>query len=962
MKAILAATYFETEGRDEALGTEYLIGTYTPVFRCNLAPGEIKAALPRRRHYVVAIAGIAALVVLILSAGPLLGATTYDLKADWSDAANPNGVWAYKVGESVLPAVADWVPATAPGAQPAWAFAPSGRGHIPVWFRSKDRWAEIEPGDIVGHTDDPANGTGRGEANVTWTAPAAGTVDISVAVWYGGNPNRSGVWMLQYNAATLSSGTLAQGSPYTRSRPAIYLRSGLAVRQGDVLRLLWVRSSGSGPMLGVDWRVTLDSDARPATETRNLTLSFTDPPADQTGRIDITNMTMSFDSSNGNYEIVLTADPNRPFAGQFRVDINLYNPDAPAAASLFSVASGDYTLTAPAGSLVVRGVSSVLRLWDVGHRVAASSVPFGSPAGSRGFRSSVFDLPQASTCAFDPVNNGCNEDVLAWGASTTIAPARTPPAVTALSSASYLAGAAPDSLVSLFGTQLALRSVSGSPTAAGQWSLAVADVTVEINGRAAGLAYVSPTQINCVVPHDTEMGPARIVVKNAGNEVAVGTMNVTLAAPALFSTDGAGRGNAVAFNAVTYATAPFSVVTPQNAGADKRTRLAVLGTGIRWTGNSARNAAVTNAAANVRARATTPAGGAVPLGLEYAGPAPGFPGVDQVNLVLPAEADTAERLNITIDAGGLSSNTLAIPIRQAPPPVISLEAAPDEPFSASGMASTFTDGQGRKTYAVKNTGTTTQTYTARSSVAWLTLTPRSGSLAANATANVAVHLNTAANSLAAGSYAGAITFASGSVSLTRTATLTVTPIGDCLNIGGQWSFSESGSGTLTITALGETDRDTLRISGQGITTIFQEGCSIRYSPVPVSSLITAQQAQSLQRTGTVSGAGISVSGQAVVTVPVPGLNITKIDENRYQATGRSSGGVVTLDGTGTFRASGTFNLEGQSGTFSMTLTLSSTATGRRTGTSATGAAAIPSGDPGSVFRHIFERIRHRAIR
>ena len=31
------------------------------------------------------------------------GATLYDLKADWSDANNPNGVWTYRQGATNLP-------------------------------------------------------------------------------------------------------------------------------------------------------------------------------------------------------------------------------------------------------------------------------------------------------------------------------------------------------------------------------------------------------------------------------------------------------------------------------------------------------------------------------------------------------------------------------------------------------------------------------------------------------------------------------------------------------------------------------------------------------------------------------------------------------------------------------------------------------------------------------------------
>jgi hypothetical protein len=116
----------------------------------------------------------------------------------------------------------------------------------------------------VGHTEDPFNGAGRGEANITWTAPAAGTVDLSVALWYAANPGRSGEWTLLFNSVKLASGTLAYGGPYTRTSPATHTATGLRVNPGDVLKLQWVRISASGPMMGVNWRVDLHTgDAEP---------------------------------------------------------------------------------------------------------------------------------------------------------------------------------------------------------------------------------------------------------------------------------------------------------------------------------------------------------------------------------------------------------------------------------------------------------------------------------------------------------------------------------------------------------------------------------------------------------------------------------------------------------------------------------------------------------------------------
>ena len=63
--------------------------------------------------------------------------TKYNLVADWSDTANPNGVWSYNDGNgSIANHVSNYVPTNFPTAQPAWALAESGPGHIVSWLRT----------------------------------------------------------------------------------------------------------------------------------------------------------------------------------------------------------------------------------------------------------------------------------------------------------------------------------------------------------------------------------------------------------------------------------------------------------------------------------------------------------------------------------------------------------------------------------------------------------------------------------------------------------------------------------------------------------------------------------------------------------------------------------------------------------------------------------------------------------
>ena len=68
---------------------------------------------------------------------------------------------------------------------------------------------------------------------------------------------------------------------------------------------------------------------------------------------------------------------------------------------------------------------------------------------------------------------------------------------------------APGSIVSLFGSNLAPRAAQASSS---PWPKVLENTSVFVNGTAAPLAYVSPTQINAQIPNDTKPGQATVTV------------------------------------------------------------------------------------------------------------------------------------------------------------------------------------------------------------------------------------------------------------------------------------------------------------------------------------------------------------------------------------------------------------------------------------------------------------------
>jgi hypothetical protein len=142
---------------------------------------------------------------------------------------------------------------------------------------------------------------------------------------------------------------------------------------------------------------------------------FDDPVGDQIGMTDVVRMDFSFDQATGAYTILLTADAAHPFQGDFRININIFNADTGTTnptPSFFTDTGNDYYSVSPVSTFTLTGTNANLKSWDVGDRVATSSVPFGNPDSSSYFRSMVWELPFPSP----------GEDIIAYGDSAVIVP------------------------------------------------------------------------------------------------------------------------------------------------------------------------------------------------------------------------------------------------------------------------------------------------------------------------------------------------------------------------------------------------------------------------------------------------------------------------------------------------------------------------------------------------------------
>jgi hypothetical protein len=168
------------------------------------------------------ITGFAAVLIFLCMAG-MAQATTYDLKTDWSDTGNPNGVWSYMANNTLLPYQTNWDGA----GQGAWAFdSVPDLYHVPVLLKvvaggSLDTSYDFAEGDIAIHTNDNGRTPDVGPANVVWTASTAGQISIDGDIWWGGYSydQRYTEWYVYLNGNILGSGEVGSGGQYNRDNP-----------------------------------------------------------------------------------------------------------------------------------------------------------------------------------------------------------------------------------------------------------------------------------------------------------------------------------------------------------------------------------------------------------------------------------------------------------------------------------------------------------------------------------------------------------------------------------------------------------------------------------------------------------------------------------------------------------------------------------------------------------------------
>ena len=224
-----------------------------------------------------------------------------------------------------------------------------------------------------------------------------------------------------------------------------------------------------------------------------------------------------------------------------------------------------------------------------------------------------------------------------------------------MDAASFRQVLAPGTIASLFGTNLAASTAEASAL---PLPFELAGVRMTVSGLDAPLFFVSPTQINFQAPQETPLGAVGIVVQRGSSASPPIIATVAANAPSIFTYPRvAGTQDPIVLHT------NGKLVTPTDPAQGGET-LIVFGTGI----GELQNAPPTGAAALARPLATAKVNPAVTIGGAaaeslFAGLAPGFAGLAQFNIRLPARLPSGSSLALIIRIGSSSSQTVNLAVR-----------------------------------------------------------------------------------------------------------------------------------------------------------------------------------------------------------------------------------------------------------------------------------------------------------
>jgi uncharacterized protein (TIGR03437 family) len=229
-----------------------------------------------------------------------------------------------------------------------------------------------------------------------------------------------------------------------------------------------------------------------------------------------------------------------------------------------------------------------------------------------------------------------------------------------VNAASFAQGAelAPGTIVSVFGRNLAQTGAASLPI-----PTLLGGASLSIGGKDAPLFYSSDGQINAQIPFELTANArhqAVVRTQKGGGQALTVPETITLAAvrPGIFSTNQQGNGQGAVLNA-------GGALVDSSAAAAAGEVVQVFATGLGMTSPAVASGQLAPGAeplARVTAAVTAEIEGR-PATVHFAGLAPGFVGLYQVNVEIPAGVAPSAAARLVLRQAGVPSNTVTLAVR-----------------------------------------------------------------------------------------------------------------------------------------------------------------------------------------------------------------------------------------------------------------------------------------------------------
>jgi uncharacterized protein (TIGR03437 family) len=234
-----------------------------------------------------------------------------------------------------------------------------------------------------------------------------------------------------------------------------------------------------------------------------------------------------------------------------------------------------------------------------------------------------------------------------------------PSTLSVVSSASLQIGPlAPESLATAYGVNLASTTEASQtlPLVLGETSVSVKDSSGTV--RAAPLLYVSPHQVNFLVPAGTSIGPANVTVMN-GSVAQMTRALIVEVAPGLFVLNDDGLAAAYAIS-----VSPDGQQTIQNLFTVQNGSLIASPIDLGPKGELVYLVLLGSGFRNASAAQTTVSIGGANAQIVDLGPQPGTDGVDQVKVLVPRDAvNHRGNVQVELDVLGAAANLVTVNIK-----------------------------------------------------------------------------------------------------------------------------------------------------------------------------------------------------------------------------------------------------------------------------------------------------------